>query len=136
MKESYLAKEVLNDRFSNNDGSGLPWKVSYKIIKICQINQINKDTEWKNIIPLIQKWDSNDIKNRIKEKVPHSLKWLPTTFVENGTQSYIDGTLESKIISEFRLGRGQLKNRDESGIIKCTLCQSNAQMTEAHVILS
>ena len=58
-------------------------------------------------------------------------------FVENGKQSYIDGSPESQIVSQFRLGRGQLKNRDSSGLIKCTLCQStNIQMTEAHVIMS
>ena len=58
-------------------------------------------------------------------------------YVENGRQSYIDGSPESRIICQFRLGRGQLKNRDSSGLIKCTLCPSaNVELTEAHVIMS
>ena len=142
MEDTYLAKAALNDCFSNIDGVELPWKVSYKveitkIMEICQISSINKDTKWKSVIPLINKWDLDDINKQIVTKVPHSLKWLPMKFVQNGTQSYIDGSPEAQIISQFRLGRGKLKNRDSSGLKKCTLCKStNVDLTEAHVIMS
>ena len=99
-------------------------------------SQLNKNTIWENIVPLINKWDFEDINSRIKSKLPHSLKWLPTVFVENGAQSYIDGSPESKIISQFRLGKGKLKNREGSLIKKCPFCPANIPMTEAHVVMS
>ena len=76
MEDTYLAKAALNDCFSKIDGAELPWKVSYKveitkIMEICQISSINKDTKWKSVIPLINKWDLDDINKQIVTKVPH-----------------------------------------------------------------
>ena len=105
-----------------------------KNMKVCKIPQLDKNTIIKEINPLIDNWDINDINSRIQGKLPHSLKWLPTEFVENGTQSYIDGSPESKIISQFRLGKGQLKNREGPLIKKCPFCQADIPMTEAHVV--
>ena len=105
-------------------------------MKVCKIPQLNKNTILKDINPLIDNWDINDIDSRIQDKLPHSLKWLPIEFVENGTQSYIDGSPESKIISQFRLGKGRLKNREGSLIKQCPFCQADIQMTEAHVVMS
>ena len=85
---------------------------------------------------MINKWDRNDILKRVNSKVPHSLKWLPLNFVETGKQSYIDGSPESLVLCQFRLGRGQLENRTSSGLLKCTLCKENTDLTEAHVIMS
>ena len=94
-----LAKAALNDCYSSINGLSLPWKVSYKteiakIMELCRIPQLNKISIWENIVPLINNWDLEDINSRIKSKLPHSLKWLPTVFVENGAQSYIDGSPE------------------------------------------
>ena len=72
----------------------------------------------------------------IKSKLTHSLKWLPMKFVNSGAQSYIDGSPEAKIISQFRLGNGQLKNRDSNGTLKeCPICPANEPLTEAHLTL-
>ena len=141
MENTWLAKAVFNDSFSQINGIGLPWKVSYKeeiekILETCQIAKINEDTVWKSIIPLINEWDKNNIDKGVNIKTTHSLKWLPMDFVDNGKQSYIDGSPESRIISQFRLGRGQLENRDGSVLLKCTLCHIDADLTEAHVIMS
>ena len=141
MEDSYLAKSVLNDCFRQFNDVGLPRKVSYKneiekIITTCKLPMINEATIWKKILPLIVKWDNNEITNRVYSKTTHSLKWLPMKFLDNGKQSYIDGSAEARIISQFRLGQGQLDNREGSTLIKCTLCQQNTQVTEAHIIMS
>ena len=77
----------------------------------------------------------SEIQTGIKTKVDHSLKWLPMKFVNAGAQSYIDGSPESKIISQFRLGNGQLKNRENYGIRKCPICSAHEPLTEVHLTL-
>ena len=57
-------------------------------------------------------------------------------FVNSGAQSYIDGSPEAKIISQFRLGNGQLKNRESNGTLKeCPICPANVPLSEAHLAL-
>jgi hypothetical protein len=141
MDDTRLAKAAFNDSFSHLGNLSLPWKVSYKdeinkIMKMCNIPEINKDTKWKSIIPCVDKWDTDSIDNRITSKVQHSLKWLPMKFVNNGEQSYIDGTPESKAICQFRLGNAKLKNREGMVIRKCPHCHENATLTEAHMVMT
>ena len=86
------------------------WKSNYEheiheIINKCEllVKETGKKGK-KQIEAQISQWDFRDKKLKIEGKT--SLKWQPKRFLYEGKQPYLNGSQESKIITNFRLGNG------------------------------
>ena len=86
----------------------------------------------KQIEAQISQWDFRDKKLKIEGKT--SLKWQPKKFLYEGKQPYLNGSQESKIITNFRLGNGieQVDKKDSL----CPLCYDAKGNNEAHLVMT
>ena len=114
------------------------WKSNYEheiheIINKCEllVKETGKKGK-KQIEAQISQWDFRDKKLKIEGKT--SLKWQPKKFLYEGKQPYLNGSQESKIITNFRLGNGieQVDKKDSL----CPLCYDAKGNNEAHLVMT